>query len=346
MTLEETSLEAARLRLQIAEEEASRKDAEQERRMHEQEALKESDRRRKNITEELKAALAQYRLAIVVGAGITMGATSDEQWNNPQPRTTWKGLIMNGVDYLVQEKYFQESDTTIQMARELLRKGDLQSVLSAATFTKTQLSNRGKYATWLTAVFHNLHDEVSMNHKAIYETLGALQKQGAILLTTNYDHLLEHFCSLESISRLSITHLLELRRGTRKGIFHIHGSYREPGEVVLDTTDYFAIKQSAEVQNYLQSLVDDKTILFVGCGSGLEDPNFHSLLKWAGERHKNLPHAHYLMLRDEDLHDHKSLSPVRYGPSYRDLVPYLNRLLGASSQATSSDSRASRAQGE
>jgi hypothetical protein len=153
LTQEETSLEAAKRQLQILEEEALREAAERERQRHEQEALKESSRRRKDTSEKLKAALMQYRLVIVVGAGITMGATSDEHWNNPLPRTTWKGLIMNGLDYLVQEKYLEESDIWIKTAREMLRRGDLQSVLLAATITKTQLSDRGKYATWLETVF-------------------------------------------------------------------------------------------------------------------------------------------------------------------------------------------------
>lgn len=75
---EETPLEAARRQLRIAEEEALRKAAEQECREHEQEASKEAARRRKSTTEKLKAALKQYRLVILVSAGITMGATSDE----------------------------------------------------------------------------------------------------------------------------------------------------------------------------------------------------------------------------------------------------------------------------
>ena len=91
-----------------------------------------------------------------------------------------------------------------------------------------------------------------MSYRAIYTALAALQKQGTTLLTTNYDHLLEHFCTLESIGRSNTTHLLEFRSGMRKGVLHLHGSYREPEEVVLGTIDYFAVKQSAEVQSYQQ----------------------------------------------------------------------------------------------
>jgi hypothetical protein len=73
-------------------------------------------------------------------------------------------------------------------------------------------------------------------------------------------------------------------------------------------------------------------------------PNFHSLLKWAGERHKNIANTHYLMLRDDDLHDHLFLLLARYGPSYGDMVLYLNRLLETLPQASDSGNQESRAQ--
>ncbi|KFY82485.1 hypothetical protein V498_08574, partial [Pseudogymnoascus sp. VKM F-4517 (FW-2822)] len=70
-----------------------------------------------------------------------------------------------------------------------------------------------------------------------------------------------------------------------------------------------------------------KTILFVGCGSGLEDPNFDALLRWASKRHKNLPHQHYLLIRDDDSVNYQPLLRVKCGPRYEDLVFYLKRLL-------------------
>ena len=101
--------------------------------------------------------------------------------------------------------------------------------------------------------------------------------------------------------------------------FHIHGSYHNAHEVVLDTTDYYEVKHSDGVQDVLKTFLQYKTILFVGCGSGLEDPNFDALLRWANERQKNIPHRHYLLVRDDDS--------VKYGPRYEDLVVYLKRLL-------------------
>ena len=51
-----------------------------------------------------------------------------------------------------------------------------------------------------------------------------------------------------------------------------------------------------EAQDVLKTFLEYNTILFVGCGSGLEDPNFDVLLKWASERQKNIPNRHCLLV--------------------------------------------------
>jgi hypothetical protein len=76
---------------------------------------------------------------------------------------------------------------------------------------------------------------------------------------------------------------LRFRRGDLDGVFHVHGSYRDPHELVLDTTDYYEVTNSDEVQRVLKNFLEFNTILFVGRGSGLEDPNFNALLRWASE---------------------------------------------------------------
>jgi hypothetical protein len=87
--------------------------------------------------------------------------------------------------------------------------------------------------------------------------------------------------------RLTVDEILKFKQGELDGVFHVHGSYHDPREVVLDSTDYYKVTQSSEVQNILKTFLEYKTMLFVGCGSGLEDPNFDVLLKWASERQKN-----------------------------------------------------------
>lgn len=82
-----------------------------------------------------------------------------------------------------------------------------------------------------------------------------------------------------------------------------------------------------EAQNVLRTFLEYRTILFIGCGSGLEDPNFGALLKWASERHGNIPNRHCLLIRDGDDLNHKVLVRLKYGTQYDDLARYLQRLL-------------------
>jgi hypothetical protein len=87
------------------------------------------------------------------------------------------------------------------------------------------------------------------------------------------------------------------------------------------------VTHADEVQNVLQTFLEYRTIVFVGCGSGLEDPNFGALLKWASERHGNIPNRHCLLVRDGDDLNHEMLVRLKYGPNYSDLASYLQCLL-------------------
>jgi hypothetical protein len=284
----------------------------------------EATRRESEVLARLQKDLRNRRLAIIVGAGVTLSATADAS-GKPLSRITWTGLIQNGLDFLVSEGYVDRLNSGIKPAYEALQNPDINGMLDAANILSSQLRQHGQFPTWLQSVFGSLDQNV--RHPAILEALKKLHDNGAILLTTNYDDILEKYCGLRHIGRSKIEDIVKFRRGDLGGVFHVHGSYHDPQEVVLDTTGYYQIKESDEVQNMLKAFLDDKTILFVGCGSGLEDPNFDGLLKWAAERQKNIPNIHCLLVRDGDSLVCKPLLRVRYGPQYQDLAPYLNKLL-------------------
>jgi len=255
---------------------------------------------------------------------VTLSATADAS-QNPLSRITWAGLIENGLDLLVSDGYVDRANRRTKRAYEALDDPDIDGLLDAANILSSQLKQHGQFPTWLQSVFGSLYQDV--RHPAILEALKKLHQNGAVLLTTNYDDVLETYCGLRHIGRSKTEDIVKFRRGDLDGVFHVHGNYHDPQEVVLDTTDYYQIKHSDEVQNMLKAFLDDKTILFVGCGSGLEDPNFDGLLRWAVERQKNIPRGHCLLVRDGDSLDYEPLLRVKYGPNYQDLAPYLNKLL-------------------
>jgi NAD-dependent SIR2 family protein deacetylase len=293
--------------------------------------LREVERREGESLIRLKRALKDKRLVIIVGAGVTLSATADLS-GMPLRRLTWTGLIQNGLEYLVAERYVDASNPEIKLAHEALKNTDTDSLLDAANILRSQLTQQGQFPTWLETIFGNLDQEI--RHPALLKVLKTLYEKGVMLLTTNYDDLLEKICNVRRIGRSNRDDILKFRRGDLNGVFHVHGSYQDPDEVVLDSKDYYKIKKSDEIQILLQTFLDDKIILFVGCGSGLEDPNFDALLKWASERHNNLPNIHCLLIRNEDTLDYRPLVRLKYGADYQDLVPYLYRLLDDPSQPT------------
>ncbi|KEF61211.1 uncharacterized protein A1O9_02776 [Exophiala aquamarina CBS 119918] len=287
------------------------------------EAINDAARRKNETIVRIKQALKDRRLVIIVGAGVTLSATTDDN-GRPPSRITWQGLIRNGLDYLVTENYVEASNRRTRRAYEALEDGDTDSLLDAAGILRDQLTRMGQFPTWLGSIFDSLYQEV--RQPAILDVLHTLHQEGATLLTTNYDDLLERHCELRRIGRSNQDDVLRFKRGDIDGVFHIHGSYHDPGEVVLDTTDYYQVRQSNEVQSILKNFLEFKTILFVGCGSGLEDPNFDVLLQWVSAQQENIPNRHCLLVRDGDILNYRPLVRIKYGPDYGDLVPFLNQL--------------------
>jgi NAD-dependent SIR2 family protein deacetylase len=162
----------------------------------------------------------------------------------------------------------------MKRAYEALENIEADSLLDAADILSRQMELHSQFPTWLESVFGSLSQEI--RHPALIDLLKELHERGAALLTTNYDDILEKHCGLQRISRLNLGDVSRFQRGDLNGVFHIHGSYHNACEVVLDTTDYYELKHSDAVQDMLKTLLQYKTVLFIGCGLGLEDPNFDS----------------------------------------------------------------------
>ncbi|KFZ24695.1 hypothetical protein V502_00833 [Pseudogymnoascus sp. VKM F-4520 (FW-2644)] len=296
------------------------------------EVVKKAARFQEQILARLRNDLKNNRLAIITGAGVTLNVTADTS-RNPLSRITWTDLMRNGLDHLVSEGYVDTSNRRTKRAYDALEDPEVDGLLDAANIVTSQMKQHGQFRTWLESVFGSLSQEI--RHPALINVLKELHERGATLLTTNYDDVLEKHCGLQRIGRSNQDDVSRFQRGDLKGVFHLHGSYLDAHEVVLDTTDYYEVKHSGVVQHMLKTFLQDKTILFVGCGSGLEDPNFDALLRWASKRHKNLPRQHYLLIRDDDSVNYQPLLRVKYGPRYEDLVLYLKRLLDDHTEAPS-----------
>jgi hypothetical protein len=139
-------------------------------------------------------------------------------------------------------------------------------MLRACHYLKDEMEHHEQYQTWLGTVFGKLHEDVT--HPDILQILGTAHGKGAKLLTTNFDELLEHSCELQRVRPSIPDDVRKYEQGMLEGVFHIHGSFQGPNDVVLNPVDYYKVKASEDVQSLLQTFVAHFTILFVGCGSG------------------------------------------------------------------------------
>ena len=274
-----------------------------------QERAAEAKRQRDSIA-ALRYELGQKNLIICVGSGVTLSSTKTA--DGILQRLTWSGLIRHGLDYHRNHIVRNSRESPdgilnwllggdifgyisrifemrkIQNAKALLDKKPprVRDFLTAAGVVTRLLKRDGRFNTWLRVVFENLYGNV--NHPAILESLKKLHKNGAMLTTTNYDDLIEKHCKLSPLDRTRENDLKEFIRSPRNrdGVFHPHGYWEHHETVVLDTDDYKLVKEDNVIQTILYNLLIAKTVLFVGSGGGLDDPNFGDLLNWTSKWHE------------------------------------------------------------
>ncbi|KAK7748371.1 hypothetical protein SLS62_008634 [Diatrype stigma] len=244
--------------------------------------------------------------------------------------------MINGLDYFEdQAKAFGEVDKhkrDLDRARGLLQDPDATTddLLDAANRLQKLLSARHDlWSGWLKHQFKNLYKYV--DNTAILDSLKKLHEHGATFLTTNYDDLIERHLNMPPIDRSNPESLMSYQRGALDAVFHPHGYWHNPGNVVLSAQDYYGVKGDADVQETLRHLLATKTVLFVGCGGGVADPNFGRLMEWIGEKHKNRGATHYILFQKDERNPvtELALNHVKC-ESYADISRWLEDLLDPS----------------
>ncbi|MGZ3458252.1 MAG: VMAP-C domain-containing protein, partial [Archangium sp.] len=113
--------------------------------------------------------------------------------------------------------------------------------------------------------------------------------------------------------------------------------------VVLDIVDYAKIVGDQHAQTMLKAMRTMKTLVFVGCGEGLVDPNLGALFKWTRDVFAGSELVHYVLAVDSEVDKLRQQHPpeerlrvIPYGPNYSDLGPFLRSLKPSTSGPGSS----------
>lgn len=270
---------------------------------------------------------------VVVGSGVSVEAT------NNAPAASWSGLLAAGlacVDRMPKSRRPRGWDTA--RLQQILSSRSAPSLIEAATEIEAALRRAGAevYKDWLLSMFGDL----APAKRELYDALSAL---GVPLATTNYDGLIEYALLRQGVTwrdHVMVDRFLD-NDLWRETVLHLHGHYREPASVVLGIPSYEKLLTDFQAQGTLRKIFRSRDLIFVGVGSGLEDPNFGKLLDWACEVGLPEERKHWLLVRTSDvpgiiqrLPRSTRIAVQSYGDTYGDLSPFLRALLLSGSTST------------
>jgi SIR2-like domain len=112
----------------------------------------------------------------------------------------------------------------------------------------------------------------------------------------------------------------QVLRGDYEAILHLHGHWQDSESVVLGIRSYEAVVGTIHAEAMRRALASTRTLVFVGCGSGLDDPNFGALRQWLAGVFASSPYRHYRLCMQQELaelwREHglaERIIPIAYG---------------------------------
>lgn len=231
---------------------------------------------------------------VVVGAGVSIGATRASA-------ASWQGLLLDGLETVVArgirtpEEIAPERDLVrLSFARSPFPMGEVLR-RAEALIEHFGGASDPRFARWLADSVGSLR--AGPGSDGTLRAIADLHDGGALVLTTNYDDLVSHACQAPPVTWLDANEFLRVMRREKRGVLHIHGHWRQPESVVLGLGTYDRIRNSEPLQMLFRDLWLERTWLYVGCGDGLDDPNFGPLLAWGIEKFGPSALTSYLLAR-------------------------------------------------
>ncbi|AKT40371.1 HEAT repeat domain-containing protein [Chondromyces crocatus] len=288
------------------------------------------------LREDLQREIREGRVTCIVGAGVSMGAACDPESMgaayDPDRKpnvASWVGLLESGVGWCAKlDKGFAKR---AEIIRGEIASGHLDDLLSAAEKITRQLGGPGggEFKRWLRETVGSLQIRDG-------RVPAALKALGVPLLTTNYDRILEEATGLPTLTWQDTAQVERVLRGEDQAIVHLHGYWDRPESVILGIRSYEDVLRDEYAQLVLHTLRLRQTLLFVGFGKGLDDPNFGALMRWSRKMFAGSEHRCYRLALDSEREQMQRQHPqdervfvLSYGEEHEELGPFLEGLVDA-----------------
>lgn len=283
------------------------------------------------LLDDLRQTLATKpsRVVFIVGTGVTVGALRGSAHASVG---SWAGLLGEGLRR-VHELGVLDAQTLAHYQQQLGLSFS-QALLGVADVVSRGLGapHDGEFSRWLRETVGAFHDDI--RDRAVLDALADHQRRGVLLATTNYDHLLEATTMLKPTTWRRAAGVERAIGGADPRVLHLHGEWEDPDSIVLGTPSYIDVARDAHARAVLTALRTDRTLVFVGCGAGLRDPNLGAFLRWTGETFGRTETRHFRLCRADEVEalrrEHPSeqrIFPLPYGADHADLAPFLRALL-------------------
>lgn len=273
--------------------------------------------------DRLISALKSNAVVTIVGTGASKAMTKNS------PEADWIGLIRSGIRQVVQNdsKADRWMDLQISVLDLAIETSDISSLIGVAGQVAARLKRDGDqpYIDWLRETVGSLKVRAP-------ELPGAIASLQTPILTTNYDHLLESALHRQAVSWRDREAMREIFRTDSNAIGHLHGEWKNADSVILSPEDYSRILADDPAQILESAHYTSKSFLFVGYGSGLNDPNFSNLLRWHRKLFPQSRGDHFRLCTEDELqtlteeHVNDDIRVVSYGSVHSDLPSFLRGL--------------------
>jgi len=277
-----------------------------------------------SLFNDLIEQITKGQVVAVVGAGVSLATTGGAE------AAGWTGLLRLGIQRCADAAQPRPASGWADRQRSALD-GDLADLLSVAEQVSDRLGapSGGEFKRFL-------HETVGALEPRHTEILDALRDLGVPLATTNYDGLLTTVTNRSPVTWRNGSQVERVLRGDDEGIIHLHGFYKEPETVILGIRSYEQILSHEHAQTMQRALASMRTLLFIGCGDGLSDPNFGKLRDWIGKTFAGSEYRHFRLCLTGEREAVQAQHPseqrtlaLSYGDRHDDLAPFLRRLAEA-----------------